>query len=397
MKKKILFLGASVSQLPVIKYAKKAGHYIITCDYMPENPGNALANEYYNISTIDKEAVLQLATKLKIDAIVSFASDVNIVTQSYVANRLGLPSNPYESVMTLTRKDRFRSFLKKHGFNVPRSQGFSNYKDAAAFANTINYPLIIKPTDAAGSMGVTKIDSKSELKKAFDYAMQFSREKKVILEEFIQRKGFQVGGDGFIENGKLAFKAWTNAHFNDACNPLIPIGTSFPSIHDKSKLEYAHREFQRLFDLLKLKSGAVNFEFIFDQNDNLYIIEVGPRNGGNLIPEVTHYATGVNLIECTVKAALGIQCELKKRETDKYFSYYVIHSEKNGVLQKIQFDSEIEENIVEKHLFKKEGDNVNRYENAKQQLGIVILRFSSQDEMINKMENMQQYIKIFIK
>ena len=111
MKKKILFLGASVSQLPVIEYAKKEGHHIITCDYNPKNPGNSLADQFFNISTIDKEAVLKLATDLNIDAIVSYASDVNIVTQSYVANQLGLPANPYESVLILTRKDLFRRFF----------------------------------------------------------------------------------------------------------------------------------------------------------------------------------------------------------------------------------------------------------------------------------------------
>ena len=129
---------------------------------------------------------------------------------------------------------------------------------------------------------------------------------------------------------------------------MIPIGGSLPSVHDKKDLEFASQEFQRLFDLLNLQSGSLNFEFIFDDQNNLFIIEVGPRNGGNLIPELTYYATGVNLIECTVKAALGVPCKnIINSNANGYFAYYVIHSQRNGVLQKIEFDIKIKKHISE--------------------------------------------------
>ena len=102
MKRKILFLGGSHFQIPPIKYAKEQGHFVITCDYLPDNPGHKLADEYYNVSTTDMEGVLKLAQKLRIDGIVAYASDPAAPTQAYVGNRLGLPSNPYESVKILS-------------------------------------------------------------------------------------------------------------------------------------------------------------------------------------------------------------------------------------------------------------------------------------------------------
>lgn len=76
-------------------------------------PGHKFAHEFHNVSTTDKDAILKLAKELKVDGIVAYASDPSAPTQAYVANKLGLPSNPYESVEILARKDLFREFLKK--------------------------------------------------------------------------------------------------------------------------------------------------------------------------------------------------------------------------------------------------------------------------------------------
>lgn len=106
-------LGGSHFQVAAIKYAKEAGYYVITVDYLPGNPGHIYAHEYYNISTTDKEAVLKLAKKLKIDGIVSYASDPGATTAAFVSDKLSLPGNPYESVKILQQKDLFRKFQKK--------------------------------------------------------------------------------------------------------------------------------------------------------------------------------------------------------------------------------------------------------------------------------------------
>lgn len=245
MQKKILFLGGSLFQIPPIKYAKEQGHYVITCDYLPDNPGHKFADEFHNVSTTDKDAILKLAKELKVDGIVAYASDPAAPTQAYVANKLGLPSNPYESVEILARKDLFRDFL------VPKSNSFYRLE--------LTFPIIVKPVDSSGSKGVTKVVKKEDIKKAFEYALIFSREKKIVLEEFFVRDGYQVAGDGFVVNGKLVFRCWANEHFDKLCNPLVPIGESFPSIMNNYTLEQAHSETQRLLDLLGIKMGALNF------------------------------------------------------------------------------------------------------------------------------------------
>ncbi|MDX4039805.1 ATP-grasp domain-containing protein [Aliarcobacter skirrowii] len=397
MQKKILFLGGSLFQIPPIKYAKEQGHYVITCDYLPDNPGHKFAHEFHNVSTTDKDAILKLAKELKVDGIVAYASDPAAPTQAYVANKLGLPSNPYESVEILARKDLFRDFLKKHNFLVPKSNSFYNLFDAKNWIDELTFPIIVKPVDSSGSKGVTKVEKKEDIKKAFEYALTFSREKKIVLEEFFVRDGYQVAGDGFVVNGKLVFRCWANEHFDKLCNPLVPIGESFPSIMNNYTLEQAHSETQRLLNLLGIKMGALNFDFHYNKNGDFSFLELGPRNGGNLIPEVIKYATGVDLIKYTVDSALGFDCsELEMKNTKGYYSCYMVHSLHNGVVKEIWYSDEIKNNIIEENIFVKQGDKVNKFDGSNHTLGTMIMKFESQNEMLEKMDNMEKYLKVIV-
>ena len=118
--KRVLMLGGSLYQTYAIKEAVRLGYYVITCDYLPGNPGHQFAHEYHNVSTTDKEAVLALARELKVDGVVAYASDPAAPTAAYVCEQLGLPTSPYKSVEILSNKDLFRDFLQKTASHVPK-------------------------------------------------------------------------------------------------------------------------------------------------------------------------------------------------------------------------------------------------------------------------------------
>ena len=397
MQKRILFLGGSHTQIPPIKYAKEQGHYVIICDYLPDNPGQKYADQYYNISTTDKEAVLELAKKLNLDGIVAYAAESAAPTQAYVGNKLGLPSNPYESVQTLVRKDLFRAFQKKHDFNTPKSKSFNNLESAQKWFYKLDKPVIVKPIDSSGSRGVVKISNKEELKQAFINALEFSKEKKVVVEEFVIRDGYQVCGDGFVVDGKLVFQCWANEHFDILCNNYAPIGESFPSVMTKDMRAKAHAEAQRLLSILGIKTGALNFDFHYDKKGNFSFIEIGPRNGGNLIPEVIRHATDVDLIRYTVDAALGLDCaSLKMTGTKGFYSSYTLHALANGIIKDIWYNEDIKHNIIDKDIYCDIGQKVHKYDGAHHTVGRMIMKFTSQDEMLEKMNNMEKYIRVIV-
>jgi biotin carboxylase len=397
MQKKILFLGGSFYQLAPIKYAKRQGHYTITCDYLPENPGHSLADEYYNISTTDKEAVLDLAKKLNIDGILAFASDPSAPTAAYVAEKLNLPGNPYQSTLILSRKDLFRKFLKEHHFNVPVFESFTSVNDAKAFFEALEKPVMVKPVDSSGSKGVSKVCLVEEIDEAFKYALAYSGIGKVIIEEFIPKKDFQIAGDGFIYNGELVFRCFAQEHFNNEGNPFVPIGESFPLLISEHLQVKVHHEIQRLLTILGMRAGALNFDIIFDKEDNLYLIEIGARGGGNLISEVINYSTGIDLSKFSVDAALNIDCSaLGLYEHAKYCSCYMIHTQQPGIFQGVELDPIISNNLLEKHIFVKEGATVRSFQGSNDALGCLILRYDFPEEMLGKMASMNKYVKIRI-
>ena len=200
--KKILMLGGSLYQVYAIKEAVRLGYYVISCDYLPNNPGHKYAHEYYNVSTTDKNAVLELAKRLQVDGIVAYASDPAAPTAAFVCEKLGLPTSPYRSVEILSKKDLFRQFLADNGFNVPKAQGFSSYEEALSAVDKFELPVMVKPVDSSGSKGINKMTDISQLKTFVDDALSYSRDKRFLIEEFIEKKGYQISGDAFSVDGQ---------------------------------------------------------------------------------------------------------------------------------------------------------------------------------------------------
>lgn len=396
MKERILFLGGTHFQVPAIRHARNKGYYVVTCDYLPDNPGHQFAHEYHNVSTTDMEAVLQLARKVKIDGIVAYASDPSAPTAAYVGNRLGLPSNPFPAVDILTNKDKFRSFLSKNGFRVPRAGGFASLDAFRERSAEFRFPIMVKPVDSSGSKGVNRLDGPDKLADAFAYALSFSRCKRVVVEEYVGMKGYQIAGDGFLVDGKLVFRCFANEHFNTDCNPFVPIGESWPYNMPAAVHARIHAEIQRALTLLGMQTGALNFDVRIDRDDNPILMEIGPRNGGNLIPQVTQYATGVDMIDYTIEAALGHNCAgLKMVEPSGFWSSFMVHSKKEGIFKSVyRADDFVANNIVEQHIQVKAGDKVPSFQGSNGTLGTMILKFSGMTEMLEKMDHMDKWCHV---
>ncbi|MGE7128836.1 ATP-grasp domain-containing protein [Lysinibacillus xylanilyticus] len=396
--KKLLMLGGAHAQVPAIKKAKEMGYYVVTCDNLEENPGQQFADEYYNVDTTDTEAVLSLAKSLSIDGIVCYATDSALLTATYVAEKLGLPSHPYKSVEILTKKDKFREFLKENNFNVPRFKGYQSFEEAKNDFINFKMPWMVKPVDSSGSRGVSKINSIDHLQEKVENALYFSKAKQFVIEEYIEKNGYQISGDCFSVDGKIVFRSFANTHFSlSNLYPFVPIASSWPynmpeRIHNK-----VHDEIQRVLDLLKMKTGAFDFDIVIDANENVYLIEIAARNGGQWVSQAIKYATGIDLIEYTIRAAIGEDCDdLIMVETKGYWGMYVLNSLNCGIFKNVEIDGDIKNNIVEYELLVKPGDPIYSLTGAHRTVGLMMLKFTSLNEMIEKMENMTNLVKIII-
>ena len=398
--KKILMLGGSMQQIPAIKAAKEKGLYVITCDYAPENPGHAYADEYHNVSTTDLEGVLALARELQIDGIVAYASDPAAPTAAYVAEKMGLPGNPYSSVKLLTEKDLFRAFLHEHGFCAPVSAGYTSYEQAVRDIGRFRFPVMVKPVDSSGSKGVVKIYGKDELEAAVEEALSYSRGGRFIIEEFIVKKGYQVSGDGFSVDGKLVFASYGNELYSDkGTREYVALGEFWPTLLTPEQKAKVDAELQRLITALGMRTCAYNIEVILDEQDNVYVLELGPRNGGSYIPQLIQYATGVDLIDYTLRGALGEDCAgLAMAPTVGFWSNYMILSTQSGTFEDLWFDPEFKaNNLLVVYCTAHPGDEVHAYQNTTHSLGTILFKANSLEEMLQLTGNIERYYQVRVR
>lgn len=391
-------LGGSTQQIPALEYAKKIGLFTILCDFLPDNPGQHFADRYYCASTTDKEEILHIAEIEKVDGIVSYASDPGAPTAAYVAEKLGLPTNSYKSVETLSLKYKFRTFLKENGFSSPHAESFHNIEDAMSSLQHFKFPIMIKPNDSSGSKGVNRANKFEDCEKYIEMAFENSRQKIIILEEFItQDHPYMIAGDCFVVDGEVVFWGFLNSHRDLEGNPFVPVGTSYPICLSESRLERVQREIQRVFELLNIKFGAFNIEVLIDEKDDLYIIEVGPRNGGNMIPDLLYIATGTDLIAATVDHAMGLNHTFSKSTRDTpYLATRILHTYQIGILKAIVFDQEIQSKIFKKVFYKLNGDSIDSFNGSNKAVGIIFLKFETESEMHEILGNAEKHIQIYV-
>ena len=336
--KKLLILGGSRYIIPVIDVAHKLGIYVITCDYLPNNIAHSYSDLYINVSIVDKEEVLKKAKELEIDGIISFACDPGVVTAAYVAEKMNLPGpGPYESVCVLQNKGLFRAFLEKNGFNVPKSRSYKTIQSAINDANYFNWPVIVKPTDSAGSKGVTKVDDKKGLNVAIVNALQYSLSKEFIVEDFLAQKGFSSDSDCFSIDGKMAFYSFSSQRFDSKCeNPYTPSAYSWPSTISMQNQKLLKSEIQRLISLLGLKTSIYNIETRETDDGKAYIMEVSPRGGGNRLAEMVNYSTGVDLISEYVKYSVGLPLsKIEQKPYNNNIAEIILHSKEPGIYKNV--------------------------------------------------------------
>ena len=396
--KKLMLLGGISYLLPAIEEAHKHGCKVITVDYLPNNIAHKFSDDYYNVSIIDKDKILQLAKHLNVDGILSYAVDPGVVTAAYVAEQMNLPfSCSYESACILQDKAKFRQFLKDNGFNVPNAKGYTNFEDALRDIANFDWPVMVKPVDSAGSKGISRVDKLEGLKTAVAQALEESHSGRFIIEDFLEKEGLSSGSESFFVDGNLLFNAFYDQYFdNEAINPYTPSAECWPSSKSDKVLSDVKQQLQRLSKLLGFRTGLFNVEFRLCKNGKVYLMEVSPRAGGNRLSEILNYATDINIIEKEIRKAIGVSVGmLHEPNYNGFYAICVLHSLCEGFISEIL----IEPCFKAKHVIEEEyrfirGDKVTPFYGANSAIGTLFLRFDSYTEMISALENQSEWMNL---
>ena len=396
--KKIMLLGGIHYLLPMIKAAHEQGYYVITADYLPDNIAHKYSDEYVNVSITDKEAVLKAAREHHIDGIISFGVDPGVVAAAYVQEKMGLPSmGPYESVRILQNKDLFRAFLKEYRFNVPEAKGYSSIKEALSDADWLLFPIIVKPTDSAGSKGVTRVDKIEDYEEAVKYAFEKSIKGRIIVEQYLEKVGCSSDTDSFLLDGKFCFVSFNAQRFDaDAANPYAPSAFTWPSTFPEHET-YLTAELQRLMDLLHMRTSVFNIETRIASDGKPYIMECTPRGGGNRLCEMLRYATGVDMITAQVRAAVGDSVEnIEQKPYNGHWAEVILHAPNAGRFAGIEITSSLKAEVVERDLWVKEGDPIEAFHGANDAIGTLVLRFENREEMEYAITHQSEWLAVMV-
>ncbi|UCG97353.1 MAG: ATP-grasp domain-containing protein [Burkholderiales bacterium] len=381
MTTRILILGGSRFQVPLIRRARERGLHVITCDYLPDNPGHKLADEYHNVSTTDREAVLALARRIGIDAVASMSSDPAMPALAYVANSLGLPGPRLEAIVRLTDKGAFRRLMAEAGLPVPWHR-VVDAASAAASEIAAALPmevarLVVKPVDSSGSRGVTVIDRLGgDLAGALRHAFEHSLARRAIVEEYIE--GEQIHGDGYLQDGHLVYHYMGDHALFTGSGGSIPVSTRWPTSQGEAVLREVAAQVEAVVRASGFVDGPINIEARITPAGEVRLIEIGPRNAGGQIPILLERLTGFDFVRRVLDSALGIRSDVEPANMRRGVgAVYVLHSERDGLYAGIEVSDAIRDRIFLLETFSKAGDPVRRYAGSNTSLGVALLQFES--------------------
>ena len=178
----------------------------------------------------------------------------------------------------------------------------------------------------------------------------------------------------------------------------MALGEFWPSLITPEQKEKVDEELQKLITALGMKTSAYNIEVILDENDTVYVLELGPRNGGSYIPQLIQYATGVDLVKYTILAAAGdLQEELHMAPTTGVYSNYMILSTKSGTFKGLWFEENFRKNnLMDVYCTYHEGDEVHAYQNTTHSLGTILFKAENVEQMMEITQNMEKYYRVLV-
>lgn len=304
-KKKLAIIGAALFQEPAILKAKEMGLETHVFAWAAGDPGEEMADFFYPISIREKEEILEKCREIGIDGIISIASDLAMETVNYVADKMGLTGNSIEATRISTNKHLMREAFEANGDPSPKS---ILADDGASIEDgSLEYPLIVKPTDRSGSRGVRIVESRDDLGEAVAGAVEESFEGKAIVEEFIRGDEYSV--EYISCRGKHYFLAITEK--TTSGEPwFIEMSHIQPApVSDRRKQRIIEVS-EHALDTLQLMDGAAHIELKADENDNIKIVEIGGRMGGGFIgSDLVPLSTGYDFVGEVIRIAMGEEIE----------------------------------------------------------------------------------------
>ena len=306
---KLLVIGAGIGQVPIVKKAKNMGVHVTVVTMPGKQPCIELADDVIYSDIYERDHIVEEAKKRGITAVTSDQNDLMNPTVAYVAEKLNLPGNKFETVMSYCNKNQYRDNCEKAGVPVPKHIAVNSVDyDFTTFH--VPFPWIVKPADSQSSVGVQKVENMEELLPALEFALSKSKTHSAIVEEFF--KGVEFVAEGFINDGRYYLLNFADRKYFDLEELLIPNQTLFPSTLDQEILDKVIEYESRMAAYKHPSFAIVHSEYLVNkETKDIRVVESALRGGGVYISShLVPLSTGIDINKVLLQKALGMEVDV---------------------------------------------------------------------------------------
>lgn len=357
--KRLLVLAAGTLQVPIIKRAREMGYYVIAADGDINACGFKYADKAICVNITSEEEMLKVARKEKIDGVIHPCSEVSMNVMGRINDELGLSGISKEQAIRATNKHLMRKAFQEGNAPSPKSIIAETGKDAwIHFCNDFDTNAIIKPSRNSGSRGIAKIEkgiNKEEFIYLYNIALNESRDKSVLIEDFIEGPEFSV--EIIVWNGIVNVLAVTDKKTTEAPH-FVELGHNQPSCFPTKTVSIIKEAAIAGVIALGVNNCACHAE-VKVQNGKAFLMEIGARMGGDFISTVlTRLSTGIDMAAAAINCALNKEPDLTPKTTPQGVCIRYV-CPKPGVLKSI-CNTEILNNphVYQSKIYCKIGDKI---------------------------------------
>ena len=296
---KLAIIGASYLQMPLVQRAREKGLYTICFAWEDGAVCKSIADEFFPISIVKKELILQVCQEKRIDGICTIASDVAAPTVAYVAEHMGLVGNTYDVALRANNKYLMRNAFVSAGVPCPKYRFVTSLSELHV---GFDFPLIVKPTDRSGSLGIMKVVRQDELSSAVEKALDYSFKHEALVEEFIEGREISVE---FISYKGEHFPLQITDKVTTEAPHFVELEHHQPANLNQEQYEEIFGLTQKALDALGVTNGASHSEYKITSEGKVIMMEIGARMGGDFIgSDLVYLSTGYDYLGGVIDIAL---------------------------------------------------------------------------------------------
>jgi carbamoylphosphate synthase large subunit len=368
-----IVLGGTVPHVHLIELLKVRGYYTILLDYTPHPPAKEYADEHLPVSTLDNEAVLEVARERKVSLVISTNVDQANVTCCYVAEKLGLYSPySYEIALNVTDKQRMKRIMWDNNIPTSRYVQVTSVEDSRNI--NLSFPLMVKPADCNSANGVKRVYTQEELEKYLPDALKYSRNGKAIIEEFVSGKEISAYGVVINEKAKLLMHQERVSVYDGEDKVIKCYASLAPSRISDVATNKAEQILTMIAEAFHLDNTPLFFQGIVN-GDEISVIEFAPRVGGGISFQTIKDATGYDIISAALDSYLNIPITIDSWHpmNGKYAVNQIYGT--NGVYDKTTGGEEILKDGIVNVLsfYKHKGDIIDSSRASSSRIGVMVV------------------------